>query len=718
MKLFVLVTAGFLLQYAATGATDRYPEKVLQLGKDSAAYASDMIPGKHYVLQIVQSVDQHGVVAPGAHSLLFKMGIRSQNTRRPTSNYLLVMPGADEMDEWMTVIRQEIEKQGGKRARSNSSTRRAQSSDPPRLSIDLRKTPSLSHRYQVRRQLTMADPSCQVTPPLEAHPPPMPRKASSELHEAMHHRTIIRDISPRSRPRAASDAPSSSSSLAASIDHQKLERLRDSIRVSQASTAPTAASSISPIHSAATTPNSDPREGTDAQHDYLTAQTLHRNLASYSLPKKVKKEQQRPPPIALLDRYSQRRSINEAPLDSPILGRTPSTEGPDAHRNKLSPVHSVPNLKNASQKNTSSLPFPVGLDSCDRPESILGDLPDPRMWANMTVPLGKPTLHQSRSMSGLASRRANHKTKEKTLRGNPHSYSIPLLRIRTGDTTTVRAAPSRLSPRFDAVERPLRSPIPAATTLVAKVDCDEKPAPPVVKNSRRASSAEVMTIGQAKRVPPVRLSLLGGTPTMFPVESQRNLSMAFANVGTHDVSAPLKRPASLQVRSDHAPFLASFRAATAVTTQHRSASTPPIRSLKPSRSDNSTPTLSRPPAPAERYNFSTRRVMEEMADQAMPLPRRADSPVRNLNISIAKARKSASLPELDFGLGPPAPPPQTPLPDLPTDGQPASWSGSTHTIRSVRSVSRIGVAIGGSPVEPRSSSPISYGIPVQVGTRA
>jgi hypothetical protein len=28
------------------------------------------------------------------------------------------------------------------------------------------------------------------------------------------------------------------------------------------------------------------------------------------------------------------------------------------------------------------------------------------------------------------------------------------------------------------------------------------------------------------------------------------------------------------------------------------------------------------------------------------------------------------------------------------------------------------VAIGGSPVEPRSSSPISYGIPVQVGTRA
>ncbi|EON63650.1 hypothetical protein W97_02878 [Coniosporium apollinis CBS 100218] len=38
-KLYILVTSGCLLQYAGEGPSDRLPEKILQLGKDSAAFA-------------------------------------------------------------------------------------------------------------------------------------------------------------------------------------------------------------------------------------------------------------------------------------------------------------------------------------------------------------------------------------------------------------------------------------------------------------------------------------------------------------------------------------------------------------------------------------------------------------------------------------------------------------------------------------------------------
>ena len=57
-KILVLVTSGYLLQYAESGPSNRLPERVLQLGKESAAFACDLIPGKHHVLQISQAVDQ------------------------------------------------------------------------------------------------------------------------------------------------------------------------------------------------------------------------------------------------------------------------------------------------------------------------------------------------------------------------------------------------------------------------------------------------------------------------------------------------------------------------------------------------------------------------------------------------------------------------------------------------------------------------------------
>ncbi|TVY88349.1 hypothetical protein LAWI1_G006670, partial [Lachnellula willkommii] len=42
-KIFILVTSGYLLQYAATGSFDRLPEKMMKLGKESVAFASDLV---------------------------------------------------------------------------------------------------------------------------------------------------------------------------------------------------------------------------------------------------------------------------------------------------------------------------------------------------------------------------------------------------------------------------------------------------------------------------------------------------------------------------------------------------------------------------------------------------------------------------------------------------------------------------------------------------
>lgn len=113
-KIFVLVVGGYLLQYAAEGAADRLPEKVLQLGKRSVAFASDVIPGKHWVLQISQEMDD-GSMAIDSRSLMARLSFRSSEYRRLTSNMLLVFQSIEEMQSWLTVFRQEIEALGGKK---------------------------------------------------------------------------------------------------------------------------------------------------------------------------------------------------------------------------------------------------------------------------------------------------------------------------------------------------------------------------------------------------------------------------------------------------------------------------------------------------------------------------------------------------------------------------------------------------------------------------
>ena len=114
-KIYMLVTSGYLLQYSGEGSFDRLPEKMMQLGKDSVAFASDVIPGKHWVLQISQAMDSDGVPAPDPRSLLSRLTFRGADYRRTATSFLLILDSAEDLESWITAVRREIEALGGKK---------------------------------------------------------------------------------------------------------------------------------------------------------------------------------------------------------------------------------------------------------------------------------------------------------------------------------------------------------------------------------------------------------------------------------------------------------------------------------------------------------------------------------------------------------------------------------------------------------------------------
>ncbi|KAJ5604404.1 hypothetical protein N7510_009558 [Penicillium lagena] len=202
-KIFVLATAGFILQYGAQGKHDRLPEKMLQLGPQSVAFASDAIPGKHWVVQISQNPAADAGTPPGPEppKPRFSLFHRSQ-ARRFTRSMLLVFDNPDAMISWLVAIRTEIEARGGPKLptekhsedeltpqlRSRSSVRQIVQKDPNRVSSvflqpqmreeedDLHSVggltlPSRSSSYMSDNRRSMVDVSSVSTGPTEATAP-------------------------------------------------------------------------------------------------------------------------------------------------------------------------------------------------------------------------------------------------------------------------------------------------------------------------------------------------------------------------------------------------------------------------------------------------------------------------------------------------------------------------------------------------------------------
>ncbi|TAQ91275.1 hypothetical protein B7494_g409 [Chlorociboria aeruginascens] len=162
-KIFVLVTSGYLLQYAGEGSFDRLPEKMLLLGKDSVAFASDLIPGKHWVLQVSQAIDSDGTPTTDSRSLFSRLAFRGADYRRTATSFLLVFNSAEEMDSWIAIVRREIESLGGKKHVSETGKPKSDSK-----ATQLRSQPS--RRSLTRDSEQVSNPASPRTPSFG--PPP------------------------------------------------------------------------------------------------------------------------------------------------------------------------------------------------------------------------------------------------------------------------------------------------------------------------------------------------------------------------------------------------------------------------------------------------------------------------------------------------------------------------------------------------------------------
>lgn len=115
-KIYVLATSGYILQYAGDGKHDRIPEKILQLGPKSVAFASDAIPGKHWVLQVSQNPGEYEAGSAEPNKPLFsRLGFHRSHPRRLSRGFLLVFNSPEALSSWLLAVRAEIEARGGKK---------------------------------------------------------------------------------------------------------------------------------------------------------------------------------------------------------------------------------------------------------------------------------------------------------------------------------------------------------------------------------------------------------------------------------------------------------------------------------------------------------------------------------------------------------------------------------------------------------------------------
>jgi hypothetical protein len=219
-KVYVLLTSGCLLQYAGDGSFDRLPERVMQLGKDSVAFASDVIPGKHWVLQVSQDVDREGELLPETSKSLFsKLSFRSSETRKPTASFLLVLDNPEDLHSWMFAVRQEIELLGGTRHKPEAGMTgpkvnpgEPQLRDRPSRRYLVTRDPNQTSQFQIQRDESLESSYADGAENRRGRPGSDQTSLSTRRQSSL---------------RPSIEAPSVSTT-AVSYDQSQLDRLRES----------------------------------------------------------------------------------------------------------------------------------------------------------------------------------------------------------------------------------------------------------------------------------------------------------------------------------------------------------------------------------------------------------------------------------------------------------------------------------------------------------
>ena len=370
-KIFVLATSGFLLQYAGEGSHDRLPEKIMQLGKESAAFASDAIQGKYYVLQVSQAPNEDGSVAKASSkSVLSRMGFRN-DLKRSTSSFLLVLDSPEEMSAWMEAVRKEIEALGGKSYRPEIGMRKT----TDEVVRTLREKPS-------RRYLIQKDPRSEQ----EMLSPQQHLDHSSQGFNYSSNQVADTSSQPPTRrqslaARISTDAPSTTHSMV-SVDQAQLDRLRSSSRFSFTSIGTkTVSTSCGP------SPMPSPSVSRFAVDDACVENQEICSTAIADRPRR-KSFQTLPSPVT-----ARQESFDLGIISALNLTRRSSMNSPDtlssspvapnfsmrfSHANGLPVGVTVPTLAASANhdagKHSTARSRQVS-DSSDRPESIIGELP-------------------------------------------------------------------------------------------------------------------------------------------------------------------------------------------------------------------------------------------------------------------------------------------------------------------------------------------------------
>nr|POE67106.1 hypothetical protein CFP56_72664 [Quercus suber] len=758
-KIFILVTSGYLLQYAETGLSDRRPEKVMQLRENSAAFACDLGPGLRYVLQVSQRVDAEGAVVVNSKSIFYKLGIRGATAKRETSKFLLIMSSATEFEEWMIAIRAQIESRGGKQARPDTAAPRATGIAATDAPAEASMIPNQSHRYQIKRhpsRISVISPSISAVNSPENEAPPLPQQPEGDKTDTITIEDIEHELAEIGQNKSASPAKENedvdtlstiSSSTTRSVERLHSDSLHNSQRISTTTTVATTIVDSS-ANSPTTSPTSNP---ISTSHWEAPCETIPTQPACRDSPSDVPRQRtsilplcDKPlPPINSDPTDDEQAKLSEraslAAVANPYFPPIPPIR-------RMSVVNAAPDTRtsaDARAKRDSRL-SPALAQAEERPQSTLADLSPPSTWVPERVSgqrtsfilatSQQPKLRSSLNSVGISP------GPYKARRVSGQAFSLPLKVNPSSPTDQIPGRQGVRNSRGMSREE-VTSPVAAVHTLSAIVAPTNTVSIVLSAVPPRASSFPTSQNDHPAQHPPDAASLaharsaplssfpmaLPGTslPGMSRAEVMRRSSSATSltqqgAAARHD-SPPqinLRRPVSLQVRSDHAPFLRNHRNSThGTSTSGLSAGTSisrpvPIRNLRPSRSSTSSPTQSANAFAIESFGPSlagpvggpllsshlpSQPETAEESDVPSPLPstrprmssfsqpqppqhhqqpqQRQQQPLPPINprSSLRASRKlkpHPSLALLDVGvptlvLGPPAPPPNIPLPSLP-----------------------------------------------------
>ncbi|KAF2109913.1 hypothetical protein BDV96DRAFT_502015 [Lophiotrema nucula] len=602
-KIYVLVTAGYVLQYSGDGPFDRLPEKVLKLGQESAAFACDLIPGKHFVLQISQSASEDGTVSMGPkNSLLSRLRLQNASARRAATSFLLVLESASEMESWMTAVRKEIEALGGPRTKEEPSPI---AESPVEDAEEKKSTDTVSHRYFSQREPKRMSKLAPIDSPLQSQYSDSPKIVASDWEGSRSEKTVsITDSSSLHSSRHStmrrSVEVSSIATTPISHDGHQLDQLRERSRFSYMS-----ATSASGTGSRITSRNSSPAPNSPSKEGFNTAETeslrsatslrsFHMNPSSAT---SNRRRSMQPLPITNEDSSLSAVSTTTTPQRHSIYGPTSPTVRksdqeltyPTSSRSSVIATTPVPSTRPAnnvrySSQFSSHTPVRSSARSSSAPPTRNVISPPPRDPA--PPPQGRPqsTIGSLPGANTLARRSANR------LSQTPKPFLRPFP-IRPQNTDGSVVVPRRFSSLGPA-------PIPLGIVVNRSVTSPLK-----------TSSARLST-------PP---------KSNLPFELKTS---------SQTTPPQLRRPISVQVRSDPAPFLSSYRPMRAIS------STPSFLPGKRA-SSASAASLSIHSSP------SVGALRQQAQQQAMA---RGVTP-----------RKSMPV----IGLPPPAPPPSMPLPPTP-----------------------------------------------------